>query len=55
MNSGDFTYRGAKEKYVMEVPCHYLQFRLTATPINREAEGNYIGIGISPKGDSLGA
>lgn len=50
---GDFTYRGAKEKYVMEIPCpcpcHCLQFRLTATPINRDAEGNYIGNGISPK------
>lgn len=35
MNSGDFTYRGVKEKYVMEIPCHYLQFRLTATLKNR--------------------
>ena len=48
---GDFTYRGAKQKYVMEIPCpcHCLQFRLTATPINRDVEGNYIGNGISPK------
>ena len=32
---GDFTYRGVKEKYVMEIPCYYLQFRLTATLKNR--------------------
>lgn len=42
---GDFTYRGSKEKYQMEFPCpcHCLQFRLCARPINRDKDGNYIG------------
>ena len=33
---GDFTYRGAEEKYNIELPCpcHCLQFRLCAKPIN---------------------
>lgn len=41
---GDFTYRGAKEKYRIDIPCpcHCLRFCLTASPINRDENGNYI-------------
>jgi uncharacterized repeat protein (TIGR04076 family) len=41
---GNFTYRGAKEEYQMEIPCpcHRLRFRLTAVPINRDKNGKYI-------------
>ena len=41
---GDFTYRGAKDKYKIEIhcQCHCLQFCLTAVPINRYKNGNYI-------------
>ena len=36
---GNFTHRGAKEKYSMEIPCpcHCLPFRLTAIPIRDES------------------
>ena len=35
---GDFTYRGCKDKYVMELPCPCgcIQFRLTAIPTGKE-------------------
>ena len=35
---GNFTQRGAKEKYAIEIPCpcHCLHFRLIAIPINRD-------------------
>lgn len=41
---GDFTYRGAQDKYRIELscPCHCLRFCLTAVPINRDGNGNYI-------------
>ena len=40
---GDFTYRGEKERYEMELwcPCRSIRFRLKATPINRDEKGNY--------------
>ena len=40
---GDFTYRGCKEKYEMEMecPCRSLTFRLRAIPINRDENGVY--------------
>ncbi|MBQ4088587.1 MAG: TIGR04076 family protein [Clostridia bacterium] len=39
---GDFTYRGMKEKYEMEIscPCGSIMFRLKAAPINRDDSGN---------------
>ncbi len=42
---GDFTYRGSPKKYEIDLPCpcHCLQFRLAAKPINRDANGNYVG------------
>ena len=44
---GDFTARGSTEKYAMAFPCpcNQLRFRLTARPINRDANGIYIGDG----------
>lgn len=41
---GDFTYRGAKEKDRIELPCpcHCVRFRLTAFPINRNESGDAI-------------
>ena len=38
---GDFTYRGEKEKYEMDLPCpcNSLQFYLKAVPINRDEQG----------------
>ena len=38
---GDFTYRGEKEKYEMDVvcPCRSIRFRLKAYPINRDESG----------------
>ena len=48
---GDFTYRGATEKYVMEIPCprYCLQFCLTEIPINRDENGNYVSNSIRSK------
>lgn len=48
---GDFTYRGTKEKYRIELscPCHCLRFCLTAVPINRDENGNHINNSIKPK------
>ena len=48
---GDFTYRGSSKKYEIDLPCpcYCLQFRLTAIPINRDANGNYVANNISPK------
>ena len=39
---GDFTYRGAKEKYEMDIscPCGSINFQLRAIPINRDEMGN---------------
>ena len=39
---GDFTYRGSKEKYGMNLvcPCKSIHFHLKATPINRDENGN---------------
>ncbi len=39
---GDFTYRGEPEKYEMTLrcPCGSILFRLKATPINRDENGN---------------
>lgn len=37
---GDFTYRGAQEKYEMDIqcPCGCIRFHLKAVPINREGD-----------------
>lgn len=42
---GDFTARGSKEPYAMEImcPCGCIRLRLTAKPINRDEKGAYIG------------
>lgn len=39
---GDFTYRGMKEKYEMDMrcPCGSIGFHLKAIPINRDEDGN---------------
>ena len=39
---GDFTYRGMKEKYEMALtcPCGSIRFRLKASPINRDENGD---------------
>lgn len=39
---GDFTYRGEKEKYEMDLscPCRSVRFHLKAIPINRDEKGN---------------
>jgi uncharacterized repeat protein (TIGR04076 family) len=38
---GDFTYRGEKEKYEMNIscPCGCINFHLKSTPINRDKNG----------------
>ena len=38
---GDFTYRGLKEKYEMDIPCAdgCIKFHLKAMPINRDENG----------------
>lgn len=48
---GDFTYRGCREKYEMdlECPCRCLSFHLKATPINRNEIGEYIGVSVRPE------
>lgn len=40
---GDFTHRGCREKYAMEMmcPCNCLKLRLNAIPINRDENGVY--------------
>jgi len=39
---GDFTCRGQKEKYEMDIPCpcRSINFHLKAVPINRDEKGN---------------
>lgn len=39
---GDFTYRGMKDKYEMDLPCpcRSIKFHLKAIPINRDENGN---------------
>ena len=39
---GDFTHRGEKEKYEMDLhcPCRCILFHLKAIPINRDENGN---------------
>ena len=39
---GDFTFRGEKERYQMDLtcPCASIRFRLKAAPIHRDGEGN---------------
>lgn len=39
---GDFTHRGSKDKYEMDMdcPCHTIRFHLKAIPINRDVNGN---------------
>lgn len=48
---GDFTFRGCPEKYVMELPCpcRSIVFRLSARPIHRDEQGNYIGVNMKPE------
>lgn len=43
---GDFTLRGSKEEYEMTFwcPCRCIHFKLRAIPINRDENGNYIGV-----------
>ena len=40
---GNFTYRGSKEKYEMDLvcPCDCIHFHLKAIPINRDENGNF--------------
>ena len=39
---GDFTYRGMKDKYEMDLscPCHSIRFHLKAIPIHRDENGH---------------
>lgn len=48
---GDFTYRGEKEKYEINIPCAdgCIQFHLKATPINRDENGKPLPNGPRPK------
>lgn len=48
---GDFTHRGCPEKYVMnfKCPCGCIDFRLTAKPINRDENWDYIGTSKCPE------
>ena len=48
---GDFTYRGSKEKYEMELtcPCGSISCRLRAKPVNRDENGAYAGQSIRPE------
>ncbi|MBS6833380.1 MAG: hypothetical protein KH216_11285 [Clostridiales bacterium] len=48
---GDFTYRGEKEKYEMDLPCAdgCIQFHLKATPINRDKNGKPLPNAPRPK------
>lgn len=48
---GDFTYRGEKEKYEMNIPCAdgCIQFHLKAIPINRDENGKPLPNGPRPK------
>jgi uncharacterized repeat protein (TIGR04076 family) len=47
---GDFTYRGMKGKYEMDLPCpcRSIKFHLKATPINRDENGNPLPNGPRP-------
>ena len=47
---GDFTYRGSRNKYEMdlECPCRSLSMHLKARPVNRDENGAYIGRNIRP-------
>ena len=48
---GDFTYRGMKDKYEMDLPCpcQSIQFHLKAIPINRDEKGAPIHVAPEPK------
>ena len=48
---GDFTYRGEKEKYEMNIPCTdgSISFHLKATPINRSEKGKLLPNKSRPK------
>lgn len=48
---GDFTYRGMKEKYEMDMtcPCGSIRFRLKAAAINRDENGNALPSGPRPE------
>lgn len=50
---GDFTKRGEKKKYEMNLccPCHCISFHLKATPINRDENGNPLPNASRPKDD----
>ena len=47
---GDFTKRGTEKPYEMdlECPCRSITFHLAAKPINRDANGVYIGKSQKP-------
>ena len=47
---GDWTYRGCKEKYELDMkcPCQCIKFHLLAKPINRDENGVYNGISCRP-------
>ncbi|MBQ4599523.1 MAG: hypothetical protein IJB19_06390 [Clostridia bacterium] len=48
---GDFTYRGSKDKYEMDLlcPCRSINFHLKATPINRDESGKPLPSKQKPK------
>ena len=48
---GDFTKRGEKEKYEMDLrcPCHCISFHLKAIPINRDESENPLPNASKPK------
>lgn len=50
---GDFTKRGEKKKYEMDLrcPCHCISFHLKATPINRDENGNPLPNASRPNDD----
>lgn len=49
---GDFTYRGMKDKYEMDLscPCQSIQFHLKAIPINRDEKGAPIHVAPQTEG-----
>jgi len=51
---GDFTYRGEKKKYEMNIncPCNSIKFHLTAIPINRDELGIPLPNNPRPVSDS---
>ncbi len=48
---GNFTYRGTKDKYEMDIrcPCESILFHLKAIPINRDKNGDPLPNGPKPE------